>query len=186
MIYDALSIDDLDEVSGLYRRYLNGGDTVREMLRGWFEAPRFTGVKCLDGGAIVGATSAKAGVEFTCGHEDIARLVKERWAGYDIFTWDLMIVLPEFRGHRIATNLVLKLRENLKKLGCERLIAEGWVIKAQARCLNFNVYKYMGPQTDVGEYPDFYRDIGKFGMTCPVCGNAECVCGAVVSVIDTA
>jgi len=184
MIYEALSINDLNEAGRLYGQYLNGGDAVCGWVRGWFESPRFTGVKCVADGAIAGIISAKAGVEFTCGHEDIVGFVKERWAGYDLFTLDMNIVLPEFRSKGVGTNLALKLRGNLRGFGCERLVVEDWIPKKQARRLNLGVYEYLGPHVDVGEYPDFYRDLGKFGMTCPECGSAGCVCGAVVSVID--
>ena len=182
--YSDLSIDDLENMRNLYETFLNSGSGIEEWLREGLANPRYAGIKCMDGDKMVGVFSGRPGIEFTYGHEDLTELIREKWKGYEIFTGDMLVVLPEYRGHGIARRLTTGMKKSLREKGCQRMVAEAWYKPVANDIPASNVMKYLGPHEVVGEYMDFYRDIDKLGMTCPECGPGSCRCGAVVCVIE--
>lgn len=186
LIYDKLSLDDLDNMSELYELYLNSGPSISGWLREGLTESGYVGLKCLDGERMVGVISARPGVEFTCGHEDISSLIKQRWAGYQLYTGDMMAVLPAYRNQGIARELARGFKDELIRNGCERLVLEEWHRSLTDDIPASGVHKYFGKYELVGKYNDFYRDIGKYGLACPECGGSSCRCGAYICVITLA
>jgi len=181
--YSDLEQSDLDEIAGLYELYLNSGTGVKGWLKEGLSSPGYCGVKCTNGGRIVGVISARPGIDFTCRHEDIIRHISRQWSGYKLYTGDMMVVLPEYRGHGIARELTERLRKMLVGCGSQGIVVEAWRRARKHDMPAGGILKYFGQQTIVGIFEDFYKDLGKYGMTCPDCGSS-CRCGAKVIVIE--
>lgn len=183
--YSEIDASDGERMTLLYKTYLNDGETVQD----WFEAGLsqgdYAGAKCMDAERAVGVFSARPGIEFTCGHEDIVRQLEETYRGEKIFTADMLAVLPEYRGHGVARQLAWGLRDSLKKHGCEKLIVEAWERSIKHDTPVGGVVKYLSPHIKVfGEYLDFYQNLAQYSLTCPECGGSDCKCGALVLVLD--
>jgi GNAT superfamily N-acetyltransferase len=174
---------DARELARLYRLYLNGGDGIGEWMEKGLALPGFCGVKCLDDGEIVGVVTAKPGVEFTCGHHELAREIEERWRGFTLYTADMGLVTPSHRGRGIAKELMRRVRDELLLMGCTRVVAELWLRGGEDSPILHTVRECWGETRELGLYPDFYRELGKYGMTCPHCGGGECSCGALVCMV---
>ena len=181
--YGSLELCDLDEINNLYERYLNSGKCIKGWLREGLQTPGYCGVKCTDGDKIVGAFSARPAIEFTCGHEELVRRISEQWSGHRIYTVDMLAVLPEYRGQGVARELAKRLREKMLQNGCQEFVVEAWRRSKENDTPMSGVLKYFGRQMVVGVYDDFYKDIRKYGIVCPECGEI-CRCGAEVTVVE--
>ena len=182
--YTDITVEDLPYLVYLYETYLDSGEYIREVLEEGFRAPGYMGVKCMDGDKVVGVFTARPGIIFTGEHEELIAKISEEWGEYDLFTGDILVVLPEYRNQGIARQLSVELRERLKALGCDRLIAEAWRRSEDADIPASGIMKYLGKETVIGVYDDFYRDFRGHGITCPDCGDEDCSCGAVIYIID--
>ena len=181
--YSEVDQRDFEQMLVLYERFLNAGASIAPYLMEGLSSPDYAGVKCEDGGRLIGVFSARSGVEFTCGHEDLVEAIRQKWSGYRLYTADMLAVLPEYRGRGIARRLAEGLRTSLKTHGCEKLVIEEWHRSIEGDVPVSGVLKYIGPYTTLGAYPDFYRDCAHYGVICPECG-ADCRCGALVCVLE--
>jgi GNAT superfamily N-acetyltransferase len=182
--------EDADSVSRLYEEYLNGGGDIAQWLDSGLRMPGYCGVKCVEGGQLVGIVSARPGVEFTCGHHGLVREIEARWSGHKLYTADMGLVVPSHRGRGIAKTLMGLARDALLELGCSHIVAELWLRGAPGGSREHSspilpiVRECWGELIEVGEFPDFYRELKEYGMTCPYCGAGDCVCGAAVYVAE--
>ncbi len=183
LLYSEVNESDFEQMLILYERFLNAGENIAPYLREGISDSSYAGVKCMDGERMIGVFSARPGVDFTCGHEDIAEKIRRRWRSYRLFTADMLAVLPEYRGLGVARRLAEGLRASLKARGCERLVIEEWRRSIEGDVPVSGVLKYIGPHTTLGVYPDFYRDSAEYGVTCPECGP-HCRCGALVCILE--
>ena len=179
--YVEINRDDLDELSELYEVYLNSGGRVKGWLQEGLNDSRYCGIKCLDDGKIVGAISARPNVEFTCGHEEIVNEINDRWKGLDLFTADMLTVLPAYRESGVGRELTIKHRDQIIKNGGHGIVVELWHKNNDERP-GSGLLKYLGNGELLGVYDDFYKDLDKYGLSCPDCG-LPCSCGADVYVI---
>jgi GNAT superfamily N-acetyltransferase len=188
--YEETTPEDAEALSRLYGRYLNGADALEAWIRESLRSDGFCGRKCLEGKKIVGAVTAKRGVEFTCGHYELAREIEQRWSGHTLYTADMGVVLPSYRGRGIAKTLLRLVRDELLARGCMHIVTELWLrgdvdfADEHRSQILAPVCKYWGELYTIGEFPDFYHELGRYGMTCPYCGGGKCVCGALVGVVD--
>ncbi|MDR1299177.1 MAG: hypothetical protein LBJ84_02860 [Oscillospiraceae bacterium] len=161
-----------------------------EWLNDGLRAQGYCGMKCIEGGEIIGIVSARPGVEFTCGHQELVREIERRWKGAVLYTADMGLVLPPHRRRGIARTLLCLVRDKLISMRCSHLVTEHWLRGAQDCGVEHSpqmlpvVRECLGELHIVGEFPDFYRELGKYGMVCPYCGGSRCVCGAMVGVSD--
>ena len=183
LIYSEVTIEDFGPMLALYERFLNAGEGTWRHLGKSMNAPGYAGVKCMDGDVMAGVISAEPGVGFTCGHEDLAAQIEERWRGKSVYTGDMLVVLPEYRGRGIARRLSEAWREMLISRGCEILVIEGWHRSREDDVPMTGILKYIGRSITLGEYPDFYQQSERYGVLCPECG-AHCRCGATICVIE--
>ena len=185
MIYSAVTIDDLSQMLELYTTYLNEGESVEEYLREGLSNKRYCGMKCMDGNRLAGVFTARPGVEFTFNHEDIVQEICDAYPTADLFTADMLVVLPAYRGKGVARVLADGLREDLSRKGCDYLVIEEWHRHAEDDVPVSGVLKYIGDYVTHGVYQDFYRGCEEYGYTCPECG-VPCQCGALVCVVTIA
>ncbi len=168
-------------MTALYEQYLNGGSSVSDYIKDGFELGNIIGVKCVYEDKIVGVFTARPGIQFTCGHEDlvlrIAELFKE-----NIVSGDMIVVLPEFRGKGIAREMTAQLLKMLLDRGYKYFVAEMWNHADDHDMPAFGSVKRLGSVVFEEAHELFYADLYKQGLTCPECG-IYCKCSALVSVI---
>lgn len=180
--YSSVRPEDLPAMIGLYHTYLNGGDGVVRFLEEGMSAPGYAGVKCTLDGRMIGVFSARPGIEFTCGHAELVELIEREYGNEDIYTADMLAVEDAYRGRGIARQLSIGLRDALMAKGALRLIIEEWHRAVEDDMPVSGVVRYFGKHRVIGDYPDFYRDLEQYDMTCPECVG-PCRCGAKVIVI---
>lgn len=185
LIYEDPALSDLDELTELYETYLNAGESIRDYMREGLEDPEMVGVKCVNTktGKIVGILYAQPGVRFTCDHPELARIIRRRWGTEGVYTGEMLVVDPAYRSHGIARELAVQLRQRMIRKGAVCMVMEQWLRSKKRDVPAMNPMRSAGDAILVAVSQNFYKDLPKYGMTCPECG-VECKCGAVVSVID--
>jgi GNAT superfamily N-acetyltransferase len=190
LIYESVTPEDARELDSLYERYLNSGDAILPWIENGVCIPGYCGVKCLDDGKIVGVMSARPGVDFTCGHYELAREIETQWQGGRLYTIDICVVISSHRKRGIAKALIKRLGEKLIETGCTHVVAELWLrgredAGDEHRSPVLPLFqRHWGEMHRIGEFSDFYRELDKYGMTCPYCGGGECICGAIVGIFE--
>ena len=182
--YSDLSHDDLEETIKLYETHLNSGGEIRFWLREGFDNPLYCGVKCTDGDKMVGMFSVRPGIVFTYHNEELAKQIGERWSGPELFTIDMVVVLPEYRRRGIARELLKRLHGRIVEKGGRRLLVEAWFRAEDSTAPLYGLLDEYFKKTEVvGKFDNFYKDLGKHGIACPECGSS-CKCGAIVFIVE--
>lgn len=179
---------DLEEVSKLYFKYLNGGDYIKEQIEVEIKSKDFIGFKAKADNKIVALAYGTRGMGFTYPRKDIESDLLDYIRNYDktfeeskIFSSDALLVLPDFRHNGLANKLMLLLRESLIKTGYKYVFVEMWrhidgFVPAEAP------HDLLGEVIYRKEYLNFYNKLIDFGITCPICGR-DCKCGAQIEII---
>lgn len=184
IVFSPLTLDDLAEVTAAYAAILNDWDELGDWLLEGFNDPNYVGVKAIFDGQIVGAFSARPGIEFTGeGHADLIEELTDFAAGGSMFTVDMFLVLPNFRSHGIGAALTDELKRMLCEHGCDHLIIEAWRKPGTEKPEAANIIYYLGETTYRKTMLNFYADLEALGIICPECG-ARCVCGADIYVLN--
>lgn len=180
--YTPLEKSDLPEIIKFYKEYLNGGHGVEIHLEEVFDSKDYMGVKCIDSqGTIFGIFSAYKGVEFTCGHLDLVEELENKYKDKNIYTLDMMAVLPEHRNEGIAFKLGLQLKEMLLNRKVQILMAELWR-QPTGKLPGKVILDSIGHELEHNYFPDFYLELEKYELSCPICG-VPCKCGADVCLL---
>ena len=168
--------EDIDTLTDYYRRYLNDGEELIDFIRTAAKGDNYFGSKAVENGRIVGFFTFQLGMMFTYPRPDLIEKLEEKTGGKKTVTVDTLVVLPGERGKGIAGSL----RERNSRLLKERevcfMLAESWIYP-DGRVPSYRVYADMGEIVFEEKIPLFYKDLGKYGITCPICGK-ECRCGA--------
>lgn len=185
LMYMPPDLADADAITALYEEHLNAGDSVRDYVRTGLEDEGYLGVKCVDQetGAMVGILSARPGIEFTYPHPELEERIRSRWGTRGVYTADMLIVDPAYRGKGVANEMMGCLREGLceKRVVC--MVLEAWIRSQEHDIPAQGAFQHLGEGEVLAVDHAFYKDLARYQMTCPECG-AHCRCGAVISVID--
>ena len=179
MTFEKIAREDLPELTRLYSLYLTAGEVLTEgAYAAWDRGDGF-GTKAVENGEIIGFFGLRRGLEFTYPHPELERELREVIRGEEIYIVEGMLVLPEYRDRGIAHRLVAETMARIPQWsGC--IVIEIWIYPDGSA-------PGKEPQETVGEIiyqkkiPMFYRDLKRYGMRCPVCGE-NCVCGAWIDV----
>lgn len=184
LIYEQAVPADEDAITRLYETYLNSGASIRGYVRAGLENPDTVSIKCTDTetGQLAGIIASRPGLEFTYPHPELENEIKELWGAHGIYSSDVMIVDPAYRGQGVAKELTLRLREGLITKRARCIVMELW-IRPDGVIPALHPVHYLGEPTILKISNDFYKDLGKYGLSCPECG-VECHCGAMIAVID--
>jgi ribosomal protein S18 acetylase RimI-like enzyme len=180
--YSELEEKDFPEFLRLYEEYLNSGEYIRKTLEESLLKPGYVGIKAEAGGEIIGLFTGKQGLDFTCPHPELEKELEPYMRGHKYFSVDAQLVKPEYRHHHVAAKMVDRVREEILKQGCEYYIAEMWVYPDGSIPAEESMER-MGRVVYRKLVPDFYKDLYKYGIGCPVCGK-YCKCGALIEVMD--
>lgn len=176
--------EDLPAMTALYTRYLNDGEPIIKHLREAMAHPGYIGMKCVDGDTIAGVMAAIPGIDFTYPHPELEQRIRSRWGNTCLYSMDMILVQPMYRGNGIARTLAVNLRRQLSETGVNTLIIEMWNSRKEGNRPAQGVLKYLGRSLELWYYPDFYKDLYNKGMSCPDCGDGPCLCGATIAIVD--
>ena len=179
--YETIQPGDERVMTEMYERYLNAGPAVAAYIREGFDTGGCLGVKCVLDGELIGVFTARSGIQFTCGHEDIAERIAGRFPAR-VVTGDMLVVLPEYRSQGIARRLTELLRRQLLDTGAEYFVAEMWIRSIEHDIPARGSVNHLGCVVFEEVHPLFYAGLGLQGLTCPECGE-RCVCSALVRVM---
>ena len=184
LIYEKPELSDVDAITEMYEVYLNAGPSIRNYILEGLRNEGTVGVRCVDTdtGKLVGVIASRPGLEFTYPHPKLEEKLRARWGTEGVYSSDIMVVDPAYRHHGVAKELTLRLREGLISKGAKCIVMELW-IRPDGKIPALHPVHYLGEPTTVSIYRNFYKDLDKYGLTCPECGS-HCVCGAMVAVID--
>lgn len=176
---------DEDAITEMYETYLNAGPAIREQVHEQLLDPMFVGVKCVDTERenMVGILCAHPGIHFTCAHPELVRVIEKRWGTKGIYTGDMLVVDPAYRGHGVASRMATELRQKMKARGAVCMVMEQWLRSKEKDVPAMNPMRDAGDPILIAVDQRFYRNLSQYGLTCPECGE-DCQCGAVISVID--
>lgn len=180
--YEKTTLQDLPEMADIFRKFLNDGEGVEDYLRSGMQTPGYVGVKCMDDDKLVAVLTAKPGVEFTYPKPEISEKIAQLWPDKRIYTGEMVTVLPAYRGRGIAKTMTLKWAEAMRQAGGEYLMLELWDKKNGDEPAS-GMLKYIGTVESTWNFPDFYKDLHKYGMSCPDCAPGPCTCGATVVMV---
>lgn len=184
LIYERPVPADEEAITRMYETYLNAGPSIRAYVREGLENEGLVGIKCTDTdtGKLVGIIASRPGLEFTYPHPELEAEIMARWGDEGAYSSDVMIVDPAYRHQGVAKELTLRLREGLITRRAAYIAMELW-IRPDGVIPALHPVHYLGEPTVVTVSRDFYKDLGKHGLTCPECGT-DCRCGAMIAVID--
>ena len=180
--YSCIEEKDLSQIIALYENYLNSGEYIRNSMEKEFYNGDYLGFKACEDGEIVGFFTGQSGINFTCPHPELENEIKEFAKDRKIYTPDGLLVLEEYRGRGITRELVDRMRRALLDKKVELALVELWIypdgsIPAQ------KPLRGIGEAVYQKKVPLFYKEIKKYGIRCPICGE-NCTCGALVELLE--
>ncbi|MBR6326504.1 MAG: hypothetical protein IKR61_06825 [Lachnospiraceae bacterium] len=179
--YKDIEAEDLDSVIRLYCKYLNDGEEIVKHVRSAFTERDFIGICAYDGDKMVGFYAAQDGVHFSYPHPELEREMLDDVGIDDVYTADSLVVVPEYRGQGIPYYMTEYIRKKLVANSVEYILLEAWIYPDGDAPACRSIDK-MGTVVFERRVPMFYKDLAKYGMTCPLCGE-NCTCGALVQLI---
>ena len=184
LVYQKPELSDEDAITEMYETYLNDGPGIRAYIRKGLENEGLVGIKCVDTdtGRLVGIIASRPGLEFTYPHPELEAEITARWGSKGVYSSDVMIVDPNYRHRGVARELSLRLREGLLSRNAVCIVMELW-IRPDGEIPALHPVNFLGEPTVITISRDFYKDLGKYGLTCPECGT-DCRCGAMIAAID--
>ena len=178
MEFKYITKDDIDPIIELTMKHLTYGDYVANEIRRSVEEGNYYGVKAVENGVLAGFNTYKRGIEFTLPHPELSEVISKMAAKENVFTGDAFYVDSGHRRQGIGRELTFKARDHMMALGGRYFLGELWVYPdgiVPASTPN----SYYGNTVFERLVPFFYRDLPRYGMRCPVCGE-NCVCSAIV------
>lgn len=180
--YSCIEEKDLDQVITLYETYLNSGDYIRNAMRTEFYTDDYLGIKACDGDKLVGFFSGQGGIGFTCPHPRLESEIRKVAGDRKLYTPDGLLVLEDYREKGVAGELVRRMKEALLFQQVELALVELWIypdgsVPAQ------KPLRGIGKAVYQKKIPLFYRDLKKYNIKCPICGD-DCRCGALIELLE--
>jgi len=179
MEYQPITKDDIDPIIELTLTYLTNGEYIADEICRAAEEGNYYGVKAVEDGKIVGFNTVKRGIEFTLPHPEIEKVIRNLTPDEAcVFNGDSFYVDRNYRRRGIGRELTFLARDQMMALGGRYFLGELWVHPD-------GVVPASTPNSYYGEtvferlVPFFYRDLPRYGMRCPICGD-DCQCSAVV------
>lgn len=180
--YSSIEEKDINQIIALYEAYLNSGGYIRDAMRTEFHTDNYLGMKACDGDKLVGFFVGQEGVGFTYPHPELESEIRELAGDRKLYTPDGLLVLETYRERGIAGELVRRMKEALLCKKVELALVELWIypdgsIPARKPLMRIGKTVYQK------KLPLFYKDLKKYGIKCPICGDG-CRCGALIELLE--
>ncbi len=177
-----ITCDDIEQIINLTIEHLTRGDYVASSMRSAAESGNYFGFKAVENGEMKGFLTFKHGIEFTLPHPELMAEISRLLPEQEVFTGDSFYVEPSCRRRGVGREMMRLSKDEIMEMGGRYFLEEMWVypdgkIPAKSPTDNFgdSVYEKLVPL--------FYKDLSRFGMCCPICGE-ECRCGAYLRVLE--
>lgn len=174
--------EDAGAIEQLYETYLNSGGYIRSHVLEGIRSRDYIGYRAVQDAATVGFVSGRSGIDFTCPHPWLEADLRKRFPEKEMYSPDALAVAGSCRRRHVAGRLWERLLQDVRQKGFQLLVMELWVYpdgSIPAEAVVSKTGKAVFEKTVAG----FYRDAGKYGIECPVCGK-NCACGAKIKVMD--
>ena len=185
MQYEVITPEDIDEIIRVQETYLTKGKQIGDEIRKACEDRIFYGLKLVDEESceMLGFVSFTEGPSFTLPKPELEDHIREIAKDGRFFTGDCIYLSADLRGGGLGSELMAKGIEYIRSIGGRYCLGELWIypdgITPAGHPLENTGYKEIFRKV----YENFYTDLPKYGMSCPICGE-RCVCGADVRLID--
>lgn len=179
--YSRITVKDLRLVTDMYETYLNSGDFMENHIKEGIENPYFVGYKAMDDGKMVGMMTGRGGLDFTYPHPELEEMIQEKFKGEKIYSPDSLTVIDEYRGTDVAFNLGHMVLEEIYSKGYRLLVSELWIYP-NGHVPADHILRNWGSVAYEEDVKDFYKDLHKYNMQCPICGE-KCTCGARILIV---
>ncbi len=180
MIFRPFEEKDTEELLTRVSECLTEGESVIREIRENIAAGNYFGGVAEEDGRFLGFATAREGFGFTVPHPELEEEIRKMFPKGRFFVGDEMWVSEEARGQGVAGKCLKITRDELVRRGGNYWLTELWVypdghspVKDVAEGCGEKMYEKLVPM--------FYRDLGKYGMSCPICGD-DCKCSAMVRV----
>ena len=172
--YSEIRDEDIDAILALADRHLTHGYYVaREASR-----RNYYGVKVEDGDQMVGFLTFKEGIDLTLPHAELERKIRAMAADGMIVNGEAVFVNPAYRKCGLGGEMMRRSLSMMRAMGAKYLLLEFWIypdMKIPSLRLPDASLRILYEE----RLERFYRDLPRYGMTCPICGG-DCKCGALV------
>ncbi len=160
--------------------FLTSGETVGETIRHCVRDGNYYGFVVEDEGDLVAFQTYKKGIDFTLPKPELTEEIEAKFPGLTLFTGDTMFVGERARHRGIASRFITLTRADIVSRGGDLMMTEQWVYPDGRSPINDLTGKF-GELVYEKKIPGFYKDLGKYGMRCSICGD-NCKCGAVIKI----
>ena len=182
MEYRPLTDRDIPLITKLYAQWLNGGQIIGDDIRDAWKRDAYFGSIAWIEDRVAGIFTMREGLQFTYPHPDLEAELRALAGEQKIYTSDALLVLPEFRTEGIAHHLIRHTIEQLRRRTPGLVMTEIWIYP-DGRCPAREPLETIGTLIYRRRVPLFYKDLSRYGITCPICGT-RCVCGAWVELAE--
>ena len=178
MEYLPITKDDIRPIIDLTVEHLTHGDYIVNEISRAAEAGNYYGIKAVEDGVLAGFNTYKRGIEFTLPHPELSELIRDLAPEEYVFNGDSFYVDSRFRRRGVGRELTFLARDDMLSRGGRYFLGELWVHPD-------GIIPASTPNSFYGEtvferfVPLFYKDLSRYGMCCPICGE-DCRCSAVV------
>ncbi len=181
MDFKPITNDDVGQIIDLTMQHLTFGTYIANEIHRAAEEGNYYGVKAVEDGNIVGFNAVKRGIDFTFPHPELEEEIGKMAPAEYVFNGDTLYVDSRYRRQGIGREMTLIVRDQILALGGRYFLGELWVYpdgsipaSSSNKCYGDIVYERLVPL--------FYREMSRYGMRCPICGE-DCQCGAVIRLI---
>lgn len=180
--YSEINENDLKQIIDLYETYLNSGEYIINSIKEAFETENYLGFKACDGDRIVGFFSGQEGMAFTYPHPELEKEISDFAGSKKIYNPDALFLHEEYRNKGIAKELIRRMKDKILEKNMQLVIVELWIYPNNTVPAK-KPLEMFGEIVFQKEVPSFYKDLHKYGVKCPLCGD-KCNCGALIIVFN--
>ena len=173
---------DKEAVIALYEQYLDSGEHLRKILEDCFEEESFLGILAVCEERIAGFYFGCSLLEFSVPHPELSAELLKLMQDGDFFVVGGLLVLPEFRGHGIAGNMIKMLKKELQEKKIRYFLVE-IAMTPEGEIPSKKLYELTGKVLFSRAIPGFYQEGYRYGVVCAICGT-HCKCGACIEVME--
>ena len=176
--YSEIDENDIDTISTMTERYLTHGNYIRKAITREASRHNYYGVKVEDGTRMVGFLTFKEGIDFTLPHAELEQKIRAMTTDGMVVNGDAVFVNPAYRKCGLGGGMMRRSLSIMRAMGAKYLLLEFWIypdMKIPALYLPDANLKILYEE----RLEQFYRDLPRYGMTCPICGK-DCRCGALI------
>ena len=180
--YRPIRSADIPQITALYAQYLNSGESISESIRAAWRDGSYMGFAAHEEGKLLGFVTVRRGIVFTYPHPELESELAEVTKGMRTAYCDALVVLPDRRREGTAHVLCAKVRDLLLQISIDHFLAEVWIYPDGTAPAQ-QAFETVGKVVWKRRIDGFYRDLARYGMSCPVCGT-DCVCGAWIELME--